>query len=1183
MVKTVQRDGMFEGIFRTALDAIITIDEAGLIESFNPAAERLFGYRPEEVVGRNVNVLMPSPFHDEHDGYLSAYRATGERKIIGRGREVVALRKDGAQVPIHLSISEATSGNRRRFIGFARDISELSQARAGVDEARRRAAAVLDTAADGIITIDVRGVIQSFNVAAERLFGHRAADVIGRNVSMLTPEPIRSEHDEYIARYLRTGERKVIGLGREVEAMRSDGTRFPALLSISHFRIGSESFFTGFLRDITLIKEREAERDAANEKLARSNTISEQQLELARIGRGYADVAALCDALLSQLVVQTRAESGVFYSASYHSAHESSLSVIAGHAYPRDRMPGVSVAAGEGLVGQVARDQKPRYVTCGPEEYAVESSFGAWTPRGLAVVPLVYGARLIGVVELAFSQELDDVVRSYLDDVGETLAAIVGAAKDQVRIQELLQEFQSREEELRAANHVLDQRAQELQAQQEELEASNEQLEEQQERLRTLNTDLKVSRDEVERKARELDASSRYKSQFLANMSHELRTPLNSIMVLSKVLQENIEGNLTEDQVESTRMISNSGSDLLALINDILDLSKIEAGKLQLDVVDFAITDLVRDLDRTIRPLMAAKGLKFEVRLAESAPRSIRSDRMRLQQILRNLLSNAHKFTMVGSVTLVIESVPATSEAGIPAAPSSPSSPATPNLVAFRVRDTGIGIKPGDHELVFQAFRQVDGTLSRKFGGTGLGLSISVDLARALGGQIRLESELGKGSEFTLLLPATLAIGNSRQGAPGSLAGATRSGETSEPSASPSANDDRSALRPGDRTVLFIEDDASFAAALIKLGRSMGLKCMVAENGETGLELAGQYRPHGIVLDLHLPGIDGREVLRRLKGSPPTRSIPVHVVSAVDGADRICAHDAVTFLQKPVTADRLRGLLASILEQGGPTRSLPILVVEDFEAERVALRRLLEPLGVPIRTCASPAEALELVASVRFSCVILDLVLTTGSGQQFLEQYAETAGPDRAPVIIHTGKDLSREEERELRRHAGSIIIKGEGAEERLLDEVTLFLHPLAEPIRTPKAIVHREKVLAGKTVLVVDDEVRNIFALRQLLASRGATVLVAETGKEALEQVYQAEGIDAVLMDVMMPEMDGIEATRRLRLDPRHKGLPVIALTAKAMMGDREKCLDAGANDYLAKPVDTDELIGLLQIWTSK
>ncbi|HWA72682.1 MAG TPA: response regulator [Polyangiaceae bacterium] len=834
---------------------------------------------------------------------------------------------------------------------------------------------------------------------------------------------------------------------------------------------------------------------------------------------------------------------------------------------------------GEGLIGRAAYSSAVVHVQDLPESYLkIRGGTGDAEPNHLLLAAARHEGGVLAVVELGFLRTPEARVRLLLDRVGETIAAAIHSARQRLRLQELLEEsqrqaeeLQAQQEELRVTNEELHEQSaalQQTQAQlrerQEELEASNANLEQQ-------ASDLEAAERRLREKANELERASRYKSEFLANMSHELRTPLNSSLILAKLLADNRDGNLNAEQIKFANTIYSAGNDLLALINDILDLSKIEAGQMDVNAAPTAISALIDPLLATFTPIAQERNLTLSVKLDPGLPNSIETDAQRVQQILKNLLSNALKFTERGAVTLSV----------------------TPHgdRLEFSVADEGIGIPADQHEAVFQAFRQADGTVSRKYGGTGLGLSISRDLSRMLGGELSLESEPGKGSTFTLSLPRQYTGKRSRGGA-ASNAGVARA--SSVPAATNvqkpkplGVADDRASLDARRRLLLVIEDDPAFAEILVDLAHELDFQCVAASSGEEGLRLAQELKPAAVLLDINLPDRSGLSVLDRLKHLSTTRHVPVHVVSVADYSSQALAMGAFGYMLKPVQREQLASALHRMEER--LTRRLNrLLIVEDDATQRDAICKLLAADDVETVAVATTKEALAHLRTGTFDCVVTDLALPDASGFDLLEQMSADPAHAFPPVIVYTGRSLTEEEEARLRRHSSAIIVKGARSPERLLDEVTLFLHRVEAdlpPDRRRMLAQARDRELAfeGRRILVVEDDVRNVFALSSLLEPKGAKVLIARNGQQALSMLEQNPGVDLVLMDVMMPEMDGIEATRRIRKRPDWRDLPIIALTAKAMSNDREDCLRAGANDYIAKPLDVDTLLSLCRVWIRK
>jgi CheY-like chemotaxis protein len=867
---------------------------------------------------------------------------------------------------------------------------------------------------------------------------------------------------------------------------------------------------------------------------------------------------------------------GVMY---VYEEESESLKIIANYAFTREKALHHRINVGEGIAGEVARQKTPLIVRDVPPDYlVVGSALGESPPRTLLALPLLHQNDLVGVMEIGVLQELSETEQEFLKQAAGLLGIAINLTLTRQQVNELLLQSQSQEEELRVQQE-------ELQQTNEELEERAQLLEQQREQIQIKNREMEEANREIMRKASEVEQISRYKSEFLANMSHELRTPLNSLMILSGQLMDNKEGNLTPKQVEYAATIKSAGSQLLNLINDILDLSKIEAGRIEFVYDDTPVTEICAEVAATFRPLAEHKGLDFAITVEEGVGDTVRLDLQRTQQILKNLLSNAIKFTPNGEVRLRIYH------------PDPRDNPLQVPAVAFEVSDTGIGIPDEKREMVFHAFQQADGSTSRKYGGTGLGLSISRQLARGMNGDIVLGGDEGKGSVFTLFLP--LSQPEAREGTKHAPAPTHAPAPASPPvhqayqaparqqAPSPApypVADDRGHIAPGGRSILIIEDDPSFAKLLMERVRDRGFAAIVAGDGNTGIELAEKYLPSAILLDVMLPGMDGWGVMQRLTDDMRIRHIPVHFITCQEEKQKALAMGAIGFVTKPVTMEQLDEVFSAV--EGAVSRTLRrLLIVEDDKAQAAALVALLEERDIAITVAETGAKAIELLGAEPFDCIVLDLGLSDMSGFDLLEHIRNLEESRRVPVIIHTGQELSLEETQRLQHYAESIIIKGAMSPERLLNEVTLFLHVMESKLppdkqRMIRTTLDTETLLAGKKVLIVDDDMRNIFSLSSVLLDRGMQIVEAENGKVALQRLQEQPDINVVLMDIMMPEMDGYEATRQIRKDPRFARLPIIALTAKAMKGDREDCLRAGASDYISKPVDTERLLSLLRVW---
>lgn len=829
----------------------------------------------------------------------------------------------------------------------------------------------------------------------------------------------------------------------------------------------------------------------------------------------------------------------------------------------------------------------------------VSTSLGYEKPKNIVIVPLMHEDNSVGVIEIGTQKQFSEIGLKFLQDLQTALGDIFSSAISRaalnrllIQTQEQAEELQAQQEELKAANEELEEQAEALKAseirlqeQKEELKQSNEELEsqtqalaEQSARLQTKNLDLEAARADLEESKRQLETASRYKSQFLANMSHELRTPLNSLLILSATLSENKSGNLTEKQVEYVSTINSAGNDLLNLINDILDLAKVEAGRFEIIKEDMLLPHMLDYLSQQFSPLAKKKGLGFETSIGDEVPSVLHTDRQRLEQVLKNLLSNAVKFTLSGKVKLSVN-----------------FHKSNKNEIAFEVVDTGIGISPEKKGVIFEAFTQAEGGISRQFGGTGLGLTISRELTRLLGGRIEVESVEGEGSTFRLILPTKSALSTESPALQSRSVDDGIGNVTAKPKIRPEdiaeddrrhVSDDRETLKEGDKCILVVEDDLVFAEVLMNVCRESGFKVLHTSLGENALILVERFPVSAILLDLKLPGASGMGILDALKNSPKTRHIPVHMMSGVDYSLNARKLGAAGYITKPASPTALKGALKKISDLLS-FAIRKILIVEDEEIQRNEIKRLLESTGVETRSVGTAADALQALSEEHFDSMVLDLRLPDMSGLELLEVLSRKMENEMIPVIIYTGKDLSPDEEMMLRRYADKIIIKSARSPERLIDEATLFLHRLESeyPSDTRQLL---EKVRADqaffnqKHVLIVDDDLRNVYALLNVLESKGLKVSVARDGIEALEVLKKDKTIELVLMDIMMPRMDGFEAIKRIREDLKLKKLPVVAVTAKAMKGDQEKCFDVGANDYLPKPIQLDRLFSVLRVWLS-
>jgi CheY-like chemotaxis protein/signal transduction histidine kinase/HAMP domain-containing protein len=902
------------------------------------------------------------------------------------------------------------------------------------------------------------------------------------------------------------------------------------------------------LRDTTRVN---AEQDWLKTNLARFTGMLQ----------GQKDIKTVAKLIMSELAPLVNSQTAMFY-LNEPVDDRPLLTYMAGFAPPR-LSNHQQFRSGEGLVGQCVAERKSILVKNVPPDYLeVTSGTGAARPLNIIVLPVLFEGRIKAVIELASFERFSDNHLLFLDQLTESIGIVLNTIAANMRTEELLKqsqslttELQSQQEELRSTNEELEEKARLLAEQNEEVEKRTREIEE--------------ARRALEQKAEQLALTSKYKSQFLANMSHELRTPLNSLLILSKQLVDNREHNLTGKQVEMASTIRRSGADLLTLINDILDLSKIESGTTSVDLVAQRITDLCDDVERTFRGVAQERGLGFRVSVADGVPSTLETDNTRLMQILKNLLSNAFKFTAVGSVELQLSWVERQGYDGT----------VMPH-VAFAVADTGIGIQPDKHDVIFEAFQQADMSTARKYGGTGLGLAISREIAGLLGGEMTVESEPGTGSTFTFYHPLVRVTRSAEE--PAAVRPADLAAFSSAVAEGTGADDDRNVIEPHDRVILVIEDEATFGRILLGLARDRGFKGLFARSATEGLALARQYVPDAITLDIGLPDVDGWELLDQLKRDAATKAIPVHVISGQEQWQRALDSGAFAHLQKPATEEALTSAFDNLLGFA-ESSARNVLVIEDDITQLSAMTNLIESGEVTVTAVCTGAEALRALDKGTFDCVIVDLGLPDVDGVTLIERIKAMPRHGRVPVIVYTGRELVPEEDAALRRLSESVIVKDAMSPERLIDETNYFLNQVEARLPEAKRASNGgngSTSLVGRKILITDDDTRNIFALRTALEKYRMGVFTAESGTEAIDVLEKHEGIDVVLMDIMMPEMDGYETIRRIRAKSRWRSLPIIALTAKAMKGDRESCLAAGASEYISKPVDIDKLIALVRVW---
>jgi CheY-like chemotaxis protein/signal transduction histidine kinase len=895
--------------------------------------------------------------------------------------------------------------------------------------------------------------------------------------------------------------------------------------------------------------------------------------KFSRMMQGQRDLVTLGETLLAEFAPLVSAHQGVIYIVGYEGGQRY-LKQLASYADVRESAEPRRYRFGEGFVGECAvQRQRLLLARIPPDTVRLNSGLVESQPRNVIVLPVLYEGEIKAVIELASLYEFTASHLAFLEQLTGSIGVVLNTIEATMRTEGLLKQSQ----EL----------AGELQAQQVELQQTNEEmatkarlLAEQNAEVERKNQEIEQARKALEEKAAELALTSRYKTEFLANMSHELRTPLNSILILGQQLSENPEKNLSGRQVEFAKTIHAAGTDLLNLISDILDLSKIESGTVTVESEELAFAQLRETIERNFRHEAESRHLTFTTDFDPRLGRNMVTDAKRLMQIVKNLLSNAMKFTAQGSVRLHV------GPAMLGWSADHPVLSQAKHVVEFAVTDTGIGISGEKQKIIFEAFQQADAGTARKYGGTGLGLAISRELAHLLGGEIRLKSAPGGGSTFTLYLP--LAYQGAAYGR-GSTPTFMKQPSTSSPPALPAPHierveDDRDSIEEGDSTVLIVEDEPRYARMLLEAARGKGFKVLVAQTGEDALELARKYTPSAVTLDVFLPDMLGWTVLNQLKHDPATRHIPVQVLTIEEERQYGLERGAFSFMTKPSSIEGLRSVFTRIQEFIEP-RVRELLVVEDDPAEQTSIAALIEASDIRISTAGSGGEALDLLRGRKFDCVILDLKLPDVTGFEVLTEIQRDERLREIPIVVFTGRELTHDEETELRQRAKSIVLKGVQSPERLLDETALFLHrrigdlPEAKQ-RMIEKLHDSDEPLLGRKVLVVDDDVRNIFALNSLLERHGMNVITATNGQDAINMLADHPDVSLILTDVMMPEMDGYETMRRIRDIPAFRLLPIIALTAKAMKGDREKCLQAGASDYVAKPVNTEQLLSLVRMW---
>lgn len=1162
-------------------------------------------YSREELIGKD-HAILNSGYHPK-GFFAEMYRTVGKGQI-WKG-EVRNRAKDSTYYWVATTILPIfdADGKLHQYISIRMNITE--QKLKNIDFSGQLAAI---SRSQMSLELNMDGTVVNANTNFLESLGYSLDEIVGKHHSIFVDHNQRKSQE-----YKNFWEKLNQGLFEAAEYKRIGKNGKEVWIQAAYNPIldlnGKPSKVVEYATDITLqkknIEDSKASTLKAMDDLNRQNKVRASVEELSNSIRGELGISELGDNILSSFAKLIGTQVGALYVLT-----NDRLELIATYAYKKRKNLSNVFEIGEGLVGQCAREKKTIVISNIPDDYIkVTSGLGDAPPNNIIVLPITFEKRLMGILEIgkigSFSDEEIKIIEACVENMGVT----INSANAREQMQNLLKEskrqaaeLQSQQEELKATNE-------ELASQQLALSKSNIALEEQAERLKKSEAHISRKNEELKRttlslekqaaeieeksalveeakrsieaKARELEISNKYKSEFLANMSHELRTPLNSLLILSRILANNEEGNLTPDQIESAKIIHRGGSDLLALINDILDLSKVEAGKLEINLEDVSINTIIDNVYKQFKPIAQDKGLKF-IENNEVKHQLVLTDIQRAEQVLKNFLSNAFKFTREGSVTIKIHHVD-------PKTVFQRNSLNKNNCIAVSIIDTGIGIPKDKQKLIFEAFQQGDGRTSRVFGGTGLGLSISQELARILGCEIQLESQEGQGSTFTLYIPKNSGSKEREQEYYQRETNQTYLNYVKEKSIvqpvkqnemSLSIADDSLSLQKNDTCLLIIEDDPKYARILMDFSRKRGYKCILATSGKMGLQYAKQYTPCAITLDMNLPDMHGDEILELLKLDPSTANIPVHIVSASEEKFNFKQKGAISYLKKSENIEELEDLFSQ-LQSGEPGRIKRVLVIEDDKNNQEAILKLLKSKSLTPTIVASGIKACQMIARESYDCIILDLNLPDTTGFHVLKNLSEDNAITLPPIIIYTGRELTKEEYHQLNEHTPSVIVKGPSSEERLIDELTIFLHSVETtsteiPNKLNLSNHDSQNILQNKKVLVVDDDMRNTFALTAVLRKKGLQVTMAENGEKAIEKLNNEQDMDIVIMDIMMPIMDGYEAMKHIRKEKRFSNLPIIALTAKVLPEDKAKALDSGANDFMTKPVDIERLLNLMSVW---
>jgi len=1202
-------------LFERSAEGVRIIDASFTVVDANAEFLKLSGLSRDEVIGSKCyECFYGSKCHTEECTLKTIQRRDKRISVT-----IEKQRSDGNMVPCMLMAASVRDENGE-FLGIVesfRDVSDLVSVKEEIGAKMQELfelQQLFEGSSDGIRVIDKGFNVIKINEPFLKMCGRSKEEVVGRKC-----------YDVFTGKYCHTPQCPLVTIEKqdkrieiEVEKERADGKKLSCLLVANSFKDANNEFLgiVESFRDIDeLVKERTRSEIESWFKTGQNG--------LTEITRGDQDLTELSKNIVTYLAKYIEAQVGIFYFAE----DGGSLKLLGSYAYANRKNISNRFQLGEGIVGQAALEKETIMVSDVPEDYVkINSGLGEASPRNIIAMPIYFEGVLYGVIELGSFKPLLEKHIQFLNSLIESIGIVINTAISRDKMKVLLQETRTQQEELKSSNE-------EMQSQQEELRASNEKMQSQQEKLEQANKeleyrarDLKVSQENIQKqnrsleeqkgllegqrdaievqnrkveqarlniveKANELELASKYKSEFLANMSHELRTPLNSLLILASSLAENDEKNLTEEQVESAKIIHSGGCDLLNLINDILDLSKVEAGKLEVVLENISAQKVADNLKRQFQPIAKNKKLKFVIDDKHEKDLSMRTDSNRLEQILKNFLSNAFKFTETGSVTIKID-LPMANER-FKREHLTPS-----NSIVFKIIDTGIGIPKNKQEAIFEAFQQADGSTSRHHGGTGLGLSISRELAKLLGCEIKMESEVGKGSIFALYVPMewkedeptdkdTKPIKEARTNyAPSIDTSASFVNHVPAPLPVVKKPFFKDPL-PGEKPFLIIEDDVDFQNILLNLANERGYKAVIAKNGQDGIDLARRIKPVAISLDMGLPDIDGADVLRTLKMDSETRQIPVHVISGLENLLKLREKGAIGISKKPINMKGLSKIFDKIdTIIAGEIRH--VLVVEDDEGNQKAIAKLIQHPTVKITAARTGSEAIASLKTTTFDTMILDFGLPDINGLSLLKEVRDLSDVEIPPVIVYTGRELHQKEYQELSEFTASFVLKGAYSAERLLDDLSLFLHtekrsPGKKPDISTPANETLRSILKDKRVLLVDDDLRNTFALSGILKKYGLKVIMADNGKMALEKLENEPDIQLVIMDIMMPIMDGYEAMTKIRQQNRFAKLPIIALTAKVLPEDRRKAIECGANDFLTKPVDIKTLLETTAKWLTK